>query len=230
MRVVALVCGLLALLGAERSEARGGVCVSKGGTPILSGSARDCEIAGGVYSDLNERREPSPTLHVCHSKAGTPFERLNEAECRAQGWEMREVAREDMPDASVAQRSRGGASRRCEDGVWRADCDSTEEPPERSPDVVQEFKAVVEAQGVLRARCSQQWPADFSMQEYCIEQQQEGARKVSAWTSSPAVAGDPQLRAVVVACDEKWTDAHGRNWPMIDYCIEQQVGAYRRLR
>lgn len=225
-------CLALGLLAADMpaAEARDGICMSKGGTPMLTVNKRDCEAAGAEFVEFSERREPASTLRVCYSKAGTAFERLTEAECKTQGWEMREVAREEAPNAGVARMPRGGASRLCPDGQWKADCDSGGQISERAAEAIANFEAVVEAQAVLRARCSAKWPGNFQMQEYCIEQQQDGARKVSAWTKDPSVADSAELRAVVVACSEKWTDAHGRNWPMIDYCIEQQVSAYRRLR
>lgn len=221
---------LLVVLGVSVPSALAfeGVCISQGGTPIPSAAKKACEASGARFI---ERAEDLPErVSVCHSTAGTRFERLSPAECSAQGWAMREISRVELVGV-VAEAAPRGASKQCRNGKWQTRCDeegpsSVEVPKSGAAD----FEAALAAQAELRERCEAEWPADFRMQEHCFKRQQEGARKVNLWVQDPSVADNAELRAAVVACNDKWTDARGRNWPMIDHCIEQQVGAYRRLR
>jgi hypothetical protein len=127
-------------------------------------------------------------------------------------------------------RATGGAHRRCRDGTWQGHCPEEGPAPERPSSALAEAEEFLQGQRIIRARCESEWPGDYRMQEHCAKRQREGASRVSAWTKNPEVTGNIELQAVVVSCDNQWTDAHGRDWPMINHCIERQIEAYRRVR
>jgi hypothetical protein len=89
----------------------------------------------------------------------------------------------------------------------------------------------------INARCSAKWAGDFSMQDYCRKKQLDAAGWLGRYLSihkitSKVIASDapPVESKILEKCYEKWTDAHGPNFPMVRYCTEKQLAAYHRVK
>ena len=104
----------------------------------------------------------------------------------------------------------------------------------QSPDAkVKAFnEAVRDPMAVIRPHCRSEWPADFQMQRYCIDQQTEGVNDLAKLFES--TSGNDELFAAFTQCVIDWTSvrADGQtdvDFQMIAYCSEQQAEAYRQL-
>jgi hypothetical protein len=78
--------------------------------------------------------------------------------------------------------------------------------------------------------CAHRWPGDYEMQEHCEGKQKEAAQRLDAWTKEHH-AQDAQTPAggILATCTDRWKDANGSDFEMIDYCVQQQWAAYQRL-
>jgi len=77
------------------------------------------------------------------------------------------------------------------------------------------------------AFCKRKWKSDYSMQQYCREQQNEALAKLIPYDKLPD--GD-ERKNTVGRCTSKWVEDGLINWEMVEYCREQQMGAYNSLR
>ena len=81
----------------------------------------------------------------------------------------------------------------------------------------------------IKMACNKKWPNDFTMQEYCVNQQWEGVSNTNAWSREYGlVAGKPTSEhAVTIAihCFDKWPE----DYVMLAYCLQQQEMAAKAL-
>jgi hypothetical protein len=73
-----------------------------------------------------------------------------------------------------------------------------------------------------RSKCQEEWPTDYRMQQYCIEQQTTGA---AALGEAPADIDATALNVIRGKCAEEWP----RDFKMRTYCQNQQFDGYRAL-
>jgi hypothetical protein len=80
-------------------------------------------------------------------------------------------------------------------------------------------------QSLMKQHCATEWPDNFQMQEFCIQQQIKGMADFKAASES---VGRP-LDAALEKCVEEWTEHGVPNWQMIGFCSKQQADSYLRL-
>lgn len=71
-----------------------------------------------------------------------------------------------------------------------------------------------------------QWPDNFRMQAYCMEQQVAGMRETLAIRDKYGVA----LSKAQAACVLEWTKDGLTDWNMVGYCSRQQAAGYEAMR
>src|ERR1017187_1213954 len=76
---------------------------------------------------------------------------------------------------------------------------------------------------VIRHHCEREWPDDFSMRAYCIQQQREAAAKLRL--GGPVDVPEDVLRGIRRKCATQWPD----DYAMRVYCEEQQFAGYRKV-
>ncbi len=74
------------------------------------------------------------------------------------------------------------------------------------------------------SRCQNKWPNDYSMQSYCIEKLETALKSVNAW-----YYGIYRDDNIYNSCYIKWADGYGPQWDMVEYCIERELNAKRRV-
>ncbi|MDX8443866.1 hypothetical protein [Mesorhizobium australafricanum] len=78
----------------------------------------------------------------------------------------------------------------------------------------------------IKAGCAAEWPDDYSMQEFCIDNQSKSLSQVADIYHSNQ---DDQERAILAKCYKDWRTATGSNWVMVEFCYQQQHDAYKCL-
>lgn len=73
----------------------------------------------------------------------------------------------------------------------------------------------------VRARCASEWPGDFRMQAYCLDQDRRGFTQVEASRSGL----DAAMRSALDSCAAQWP----AEWRMIAYCLDQQIDGRNAL-
>jgi hypothetical protein len=82
----------------------------------------------------------------------------------------------------------------------------------------------VEAEEVIARHCEREWPDDYNMRAYCIEQQNEAVASLRAVVASDIpTAVFQQIRG---KCAREWPD----DYSMRHYCEQQQLTAYRQMQ
>lgn len=93
--------------------------------------------------------------------------------------------------------------------------------------------ATVLAAGVpegVKEYCAEDWPNDYSMQEFCVDQQTEAALKLKAVIERyQGAPNSPEYRALG-KCVEDWEKGTSYDFTMVEFCWNQQVEAMNRLR
>lgn len=84
-----------------------------------------------------------------------------------------------------------------------------------------------ETMAKIRQLCETEWPGDYRMQEFCIEQQVKGANAVMDGWNAAAEGSD--IQQIYARCYQEWTEGGLPDWRMIDFCAEQQLKSYRKL-
>lgn len=79
-------------------------------------------------------------------------------------------------------------------------------------------------------RCRAKWPDDYRMQEHCVEQQAKAARNTKERYLSPQPTADSPEGRILAGCVSKWTDEHGADFRMVEYCLDQQHRAREKLQ
>ncbi|MDX8517972.1 hypothetical protein RFN30_07015 [Mesorhizobium sp. VK23D] len=77
----------------------------------------------------------------------------------------------------------------------------------------------------IRANCAAEWQGDYSMQEYCINQQVEALQAMKPVADSAT----PVEREILGKCANEWRKPAGYDYRMVKYCYEKQIEAYKRL-
>jgi hypothetical protein len=95
-------------------------------------------------------------------------------------------------------------------------------PPPRSTSALADDE-YAEAEAVIEQHCEREWPDDFSMRAYCIEQQQQAVAELRR--GCPADIPESVFREIRRKCAREWPD----DYSMRKYSEEQQVTAYRKL-
>lgn len=87
----------------------------------------------------------------------------------------------------------------------------------------------------IERMCAAEWPGDYSMQEYCQNNQLEGYNEVSAMLQDPPIPENENDR-VFSRCAAEWTDGEitdlfndNVDWQMVAYCMKHQTEAYQRI-
>ena len=79
----------------------------------------------------------------------------------------------------------------------------------------------------IRKFCEQEWPVDYSMQDYCINGQVKGANAtIDGWNAASEGSAE---QGIYSRCYEEWTKGDLTDWSMVDYCADRQLEAYRKL-
>ena len=68
----------------------------------------------------------------------------------------------------------------------------------------------------VKAHCIAEWPDDFSMQAYCMEQNREG---FDGFNRLAEVNAGTILEPALARCVEEWAV----QWDMVEYCATQQI-------
>ena len=90
----------------------------------------------------------------------------------------------------------------------------------------------------IAARCENEWPQDYAMQEYCAGRQQDGLTALHDFMARYGItpendrsrydSGDPPAR-ILHDCASEWHDRFGTDWNMTAYCVRRQEEAAKRL-
>ena len=81
-----------------------------------------------------------------------------------------------------------------------------------------------EADEIIEQHCGHQWPDDFSMQAYCLDQQQQAVVKLRE--GGPDDIPEEVFHIIRLKCAREWPD----DYSMRAYCEEQQVTAFRKVQ
>lgn len=74
----------------------------------------------------------------------------------------------------------------------------------------------------IKAAAATEWPDDFRMQKYTVDQQNDAYRKIEAWKKNTSGSVAKQITEKAV---KEWPNDYRMQW----YTIEQQVKAYNAL-
>lgn len=80
------------------------------------------------------------------------------------------------------------------------------------------------ATDIIEKYCESQWQDDFSMRDYCIEEQEQALAELRR--GRPADVPEDVFRRIRVKCAKEWPD----DFTMRQHCQEEQFKAYRKLR
>ena len=94
--------------------------------------------------------------------------------------------------------------------------------------------AAVSAAGApdgVRENCAEDWPDDYTMQEFCISQQVEAAQRMVPVVERYGGSDNdsPEARALK-KCANDWQKGDGFDFTMVEFCWKQQSEALERLR
>lgn len=78
-------------------------------------------------------------------------------------------------------------------------------------------------QATAQAQCAMEWPADYNMRNYCVQQQNEGAQTLANGSQPGVEAG--AFRVMRGTCAKEWPT----DFRMRAYCEAQQFEGYRAL-
>jgi hypothetical protein len=77
---------------------------------------------------------------------------------------------------------------------------------------------------IIERHCESQWPDDFSMRDYCINQQEQALAELRR--GRPADVPEDVFQRIRTKCAREWLN----DFSMRHYCEEQQFKAYRNLQ
>ncbi|HYV10268.1 MAG TPA: hypothetical protein VE980_05110 [Pyrinomonadaceae bacterium] len=90
----------------------------------------------------------------------------------------------------------------------------------REPEADDEY---TDADAVIRHHCENEWPDDFSMRAYCIEQQRQAVEQLRQ--GRPRDIPENVFCGIRRRCTAEWPD----DYAMRVYCEEQQIEGYRKI-
>lgn len=76
---------------------------------------------------------------------------------------------------------------------------------------------------IAATKCNEEWPADYSMQQHCVEQQTKGVQTLDLGAPSDIEAN--VFRVIRGKCAEEWP----RDFQMRAHCESKQFDGYRSL-
>jgi len=79
----------------------------------------------------------------------------------------------------------------------------------------------------IRSLCEEEWPDEFSMQEFCIKEETASHAAVQRARSS-SIDAHPIGTKIFKKCLREWT-GELTEWSMVEFCLEEEVGSYNRL-
>jgi hypothetical protein len=79
-------------------------------------------------------------------------------------------------------------------------------------------------QEMVKAKCSEEWPADYTMENYCNHQQQEAAQQLSE--GAPSDVGAGAFQVIRGKCAGEWP----RDFQMRAHCEREQFEGVRSLQ
>jgi hypothetical protein len=79
----------------------------------------------------------------------------------------------------------------------------------------------------IEANCQAEWGTDYSMIEYCQNNQIKAAGKINVLYTR--IANDSAHLEILNRCLDEWRKPQGHDWEMVEYCYDNQSAAYRRL-
>lgn len=92
---------------------------------------------------------------------------------------------------------------------------------------VEDMSVTNELTQQIKNRCEYKWPSDYEMREYCQNQQQK------AWDRFTILyeryKNQSEILSIFKMCRDKWSDHHGIDFEMLNYCTKKQIEAYNRL-
>ncbi|TIM94398.1 MAG: hypothetical protein E5Y34_30920 [Mesorhizobium sp.] len=78
----------------------------------------------------------------------------------------------------------------------------------------------------IKAACTADWPGDYSMQEFCINNQVESYNHLVQINNGNQ---NDDEKAMLGKCLGDWKTATGSDWSMVEFCYKDQHEAYERL-
>lgn len=81
-----------------------------------------------------------------------------------------------------------------------------------------------ESEEVIERHCKREWPDDFSMRAYCMEQQREAVAQLRQ--GRPSDIPSEVFQSIRRKCAREWPD----DYSMRQYCEEQQFDGYRQVQ
>lgn len=78
----------------------------------------------------------------------------------------------------------------------------------------------------IKAACTAEWPGDYSMQEFCINNQVKSYNHLVQIKNS---GQNGEEKGMLVKCLDDWKTATGSDWTMVEFCYKNQHEAYERL-
>jgi glutathione peroxidase-family protein len=90
-----------------------------------------------------------------------------------------------------------------------------------------------DAKTLIKRRCAAKWGDDFRMQKYCRANETEAMGAIYDYYTGHGLDMEEPFDArerILIACADKWTDDHGLQWRMVDYCNRKQVEAWESMR
>lgn len=97
-------------------------------------------------------------------------------------------------------------------------------PASSTPTKVPADESYSEADAVIQQHCEREWPDDYAMRAYCIEQQKTAVGELKQ--GRPSDVPEEVFQQIRRKCAREWPD----DYAMRQYCEEQQVTAYRKVR
>lgn len=80
-----------------------------------------------------------------------------------------------------------------------------------------------DADAIIRHHCEKEWPDDFNMRAYCIEQQRSSLAELKQ--GGPASIPGATFNSIRRKCAAEWPD----DYQMRVYCESQQIGGYLKV-
>ena len=122
------------------------------------------------------------------------------------------AATQELPSGRVSEASTGRATPSVPTGVsveGAGDSDSDE---------------YAESEEVIERHCEREWPDDFSMRAYCMEQQRQAVAQLRQ--GRPPDIPEEAFETIRRKCAREWPD----DYSMRQYCEEQQFDGYRQVQ
>lgn len=97
----------------------------------------------------------------------------------------------------------------------------------KAPSTVTSAPGATQAEeSVLKIYCHKEWPDNYEMESYCVDQQRKAVRALNDRTAATASVPQEVFGRVRGFCSGEWPG----NYEMRDYCEKQQIEAYHKLQ